>query len=662
MSKIPYKSFCWSMGTTSFRTADFNVMIERQLQLMRSFRSLPQNEGRDWCTLQEEYYYFLKENDFTVGNAQNPAKDAREKTSGLRDIGLLDDNRMLTEAGEALLAVVDSGHFDTDNFLEIPKDSFIYFKQLLKTSCAVYDNIVRPFVVLLYVLSKVQYLTDAEFAYLLPLCIDEITTNEIIELIKTAHKSGFYDYDAAISSVLMKMDNYKQALEQFLSYKAITQDLLCDIGMNRKSPKYDEVYYPLYTALQAVAMNKDTGSVIDVLNAIKKINNVRISTHWREYMFKDSSATVIKKRGMSSLNNVPIITAGSERIFREQFFRLMHLFKAKATLSDYRDLNRRYFNTSDILLFEDGMVKLDVLPKVYIEHISEQLPLVAFDSTDTLQFDVELPDISPIFDIDINVLYSRLGVSDAGKARQFIHDERYARFNRLVDERFGKEQLISLLEMFETRQDEEIRKLVTDNADVPTIFEYILGISWYLLSNREGDVPEYMNLSLDADLLPKTHAGGGEADIVWQYEKTDSYPEHALLIEATLSDGNLQRRMEMEPVSRHLGDYLLAHQDKEAYCVFITTYLHPNVISDFRGRRNMLYYDSTGAQYISGMKILPLQTSELKVMLKFDFEYRQIYKQFDDAYKTDDQPKEWYEKRIVGELNHLDMKRNRLLS
>ena len=27
-----------------------------------------------------------------------------------------------------------------------------------------------------------------------------------------------------------------------------------------------------------------------------------------------------------------------------------------------------------------------------------------------------------------------------------------------------------------------------------------------------------MNLSLEADLLPRTHAGGGEADIVWEYE------------------------------------------------------------------------------------------------------------------------------------------------
>lgn len=51
-----------------------------------------------------------------------------------------------------------------------------------------------------------------------------------------------------------------------------------------------------------------------------------------------------------------------------------------------------------------------------------------------------------------------------------------------------------------------------------------------------------MNLSLEADLLPKTHAGGGEADIVWKYEMTYEYPKHTLLIEATLADGQKSKK------------------------------------------------------------------------------------------------------------------------
>ena len=148
---------------------------------------------------------------------------------------------------------------------------------------------------------------------------------------------------------------------------------------------------------------------------------------------------------------------------------------------------------------------------------------------------------------------------------------------------------MELLSDFETRNDINIRRLVTDNADVPTIFEYIVGIVWYKVSNRKGRILDYFNLSLDADLLPKTHAAGGMEDITYRYNATPGYPEHTLLIEATLAEANAQRRMEMEPVSRHLGDFLLRDNRQEAYALFVTPFLHLNVISDFRGRKHLQY-------------------------------------------------------------------------
>lgn len=107
--------------------------------------------------------------------------------------------------------------------------------------------------------------------------------------------------------------------------------------------------------------------------------------------------------------------------------------------------------------------------------------------------------------------------------------------------------------------------------------------------------------------------------------------------------------MEMEPVSRHLGEYLLAHPHDEAYCVFVTTFLSHNVISDFRSRKNAFYYNASGTKYVEGMKILPIQTSELKTLLKFGVKYPQIYNMLDEAYKQDGAPKEWYEANIVKE-------------
>ena len=656
-TEINFKSYCWAIGTTSYRTDKFNMSIEMQIKLLKEFRNLPDNKEKLWTgnnMLQAQYYEFLKSKGFIKGDAPRPDKDAREKTSGLRDIGLLDDERNVTAAGEALIEIAQSEDFTSDNLLEIPKDSYLYFKQLLKTSNDVDGKNVRPFVVFLYVVSKVEYLTYEEFTYLLPLCVDRETTDKIIECVISS-RNGNMDYEDIILSVLMEMENYKKALA-LLQEEEITEELICNVGINRKSAKYDKPYYVLYNILKNIVFAKDNFA-LELYEATKKLTNSKVGGAWRKYFFSSNARSVILRMGLSVLNTVPILQVETEATFNEEFFKIMHLFKAKATLSDYFDLNRRYFKITDIVLFEDDKVKLDVLPKCYIENIADDLIDIAFEKTDLISENVELEDIHPCLAIDIDRLYQKLGqvlgktVTDKESARKVIRDERYARFNKLIDDKFNKDTLITLFNHFESRNDDEIRALVTDNADIPTIFEYVLGIAWYVISGKKGDVLDYMNLSLEADLLPKTHAGGGEADIVWKYEKTEWYPKHTLLIEATLADGSNQRRMEMEPVSRHLGEYCITHPEDEAYCVFVTTYLNVNVISDFRARRFMEYYNTAGTDYITGMKILPIQTSELKALLRFDVRYPQIYRMLDKAYNSSEAPREWYENNIVRETS-----------
>lgn len=160
-----------------------------------------------------------------------------------------------------------------------------------------------------------------------------------------------------------------------------------------------------------------------------------------------------------------------------------------------------------------------------------------------------------------------------------------------------------------------------------------------------------MKLSLDADLLPKTHAAGGEADIVYEYPETEYYPAHTLLLEATLADNTNQRRMEMEPVSRHLGRHLLRTGNLNSYCVFATTYLDINVIADFRGRKNMPFYDTQDyTKSVDGMKIIPLQTSELIRIVNDNRKYYQLYGLFKYAFQSDLRPHEWYQKNIKNML------------
>lgn len=648
---IPYKSFCWSLGKTSFRTKNFNKTIEEQLALLNEFWALDENQNADWSgnnELQARYYDFMHDKGFVEGNAGNKPKDAREKTSGLVDIGLIDDKRKLSNAGKALLRISTENNFSSDNQFQIAKDSFIYLKQLLKTYYEIEGQTVRPFMVLLRLLSTFDYLTLDEYTYLLPLCIGAKETTEIVGGIANL-RSNRTSIDDIIINRLMNMPNYIVALEYLLE-NDVTEDLVCEIGLNRKSRQYDKPYFKLYNALFDVFMNGDIDNLPSVYSATK---DIKIGKWWRSYLFDTTSETAIRKFPSAHLKNTVFDFVTSESEFKKAFFKTVHLFKAKATLSDYLDLNRRYIKTTDIVLFEDDTVKLDIVPQHFFKSVIQQLYSDMFTPSELLHENCNMEDISDCLvvsdDTIIEGINEELGinVTTIDAARAALEDNRYHRLQHLIDTKFTDDKLLSLLDCFEERNDTEIRSMVTDNADVPTIFEYVLGILWYKASERHGKILDYMKLSLDADLLPKTHAAGGEADIVYEYSETESYPEHTLLLEATLADSTNQRRMEMEPVSRHLGRHLIRTGNLNSYCVFATNYLDINVIADFRGRKSMPFYDTQDySKSVNGMKIIPLQTSELKKIVTNGKTYKELYPMFEEAFNSALPPHEWYENCI----------------
>lgn len=659
---IAFKSFYYSLGTTSFRMQNFNQKIEQQLDLLNQFWQLPEYAGEKWESnepIQEAYYNFIKANGFLKdGDAPRKAKDARQKTSGMRDIGLIDDNRRLTAVGKKLLEIAKDGDFTSDNFLQIPKDSFVYFQQLLKTYIAIdKDSGVRPFVLLARLLKKFTYLSKEEFMYLFPLCINRETT-EFIESKLSDFRGKNVNVGEIVTEIFMQQQNYKDALDYFIAEKTITEETFCKVGLNRKSKDYDQAYFPLYNAVKKVYFDDDKSpKAIMTLYEASDIGNIK--THWRKFLFKTSSSASIKKSPLEQLQSANMFSnLEDEKAFKTVFFKTMHLVKVERTLEDYFDLNRRYLKISDTLLFADELVKFDVIPKYYFSLLPDEFYNLAFEKSDHLADLQSLEEISPLLKLDEAKLLkainkdNKTSFTQIGDIRQFVSDERTARFNKLIDEKFSDTQLIYILQLISKRADKEIQELVTDDADIPTIFEYILGIAWYKISERKGDILSFMNLSLEADLLPKTHAGGGEADLVFQYEAESGYPKHTLLIEATLADSSNQRRMEMEPVSRHLGEYLLSHKGLESYCVFITNFLHINVISDFRNRRKMEYYGGkSGDEVINGMMITPLENELLVLILQKGVKYPQLYALFHEAQESPLAPKEWYaalKERIAG--------------
>ncbi|GMO52380.1 MAG: hypothetical protein Ta2C_02810 [Candidatus Endomicrobiellum trichonymphae] len=456
VKNISFKSYCWNIGTTSYRTKEFNTNIEKQLDIVEKFWNLQKNKNELWNEkIQTAYYKYMQNNKFVRGSANRPAKDAREKTSGLVDIGLLTSDRRLTPAGLKLLQISRDKNFAKDNELKIANDSYIYLKQLLKMSVKTDIYIVRPFVLLIYFIAKLGCLSKNEYTYILPLYINKEITDRALVKIKDI-RDNKCSVDDFILDTLLSMDNYKEALKLLISNRVI-EKLVKVIGMNRKSHNYDKPYYMLYKSLFTLCFDNGKNQLLNVYKSIDGLRG-KTKSFWNDYMFYSNSIKTLKNNPEKALKRTRLLTLKTEKDFKKEFFNLLHLFKAKATLSDYLDLNRRYFRLTDTMLFQDNTVRMDIIPEYFFKENIDNIYKLAFTKDKNIQEDCSLSEISPylIFD-DKKILRNinkslKTRYSNINDFMERVDDERLNRFKSLIGKKFTNDMLIKLLEMFESRK------------------------------------------------------------------------------------------------------------------------------------------------------------------------------------------------------------------
>lgn len=661
MGRFKFKNYAWSIGTTSLRMADINRKIEEELLLLDEFWKQPSISALPWDDYTEaKFYDLMYEREFITGNIagdqDKKAKTARQKTSGLVDLGLIDDSRRLTENGDRLVQIVQNQEYKNNSpEFNIPVDSLIYFKQLLKMSVGG----VRPYMVLVKALHECDgSITEEEFEFLLPLAVSEEKAAQVISGLQRIRR-GEATIDGVIEEIVLSGSNYVEAWE-YLRDNEPTEDIIKDVGINRKSPTYDKAYFPLYNALHDIFMEgKWTDTATERLN--QTLADITPGIWWKRLLFK----SITGKKRVNNLAQNDFWNLKDETEFKRVFFRYMHLFKAKSLLYDYFDLNRRYIKMSDSVIFEDGQVRLSPVFQYYFETEAYQavgeecfsdfgdgfdknLPLEAIDSR--LRFDERA--ILRQFNADTGENYR-----DIRNLYDYFDTKRYERFDALVGRVFTSHSLTNLFGWFRDRKDAEIKNLFkaagTDCEDVPTLYEYTTGIAWYKLSGCHGDILKYMNLSLDTNLLPKYHAGGFDPDIVYQYDETEEYPAHTLLIECTLMNSGTQRRGEMEPVTRHLGTHII-NEDPDTYCVFATNNLAQSILSDFRARNGKWTYLDTSDTPIKSMNIVPLDSDDFINIINNHFTYGKLYGLFMKAYADHaEDPKEWRQRMVVEPLGEM---------
>ena len=284
---MTFKSYSWSIGTTSFRTSQLNYKIERQLQLLKEFWKL--NPNLPWNpNTQEKYYNFLKENNFIYGEATRPDKDAREKTSGLVNIGVITNDRRITAVGNSIESLLYK-QINKDNIFLISEDSYYYLLQMLKLQIIDDEIKIRPFIALIYMIEKLDYLSYEEFTYLLPLCKNKFDVKNMVENIKA--NRIVLDIDEIIKMKIFEMNNYLQAWNIFRQDYPVTEETFEIIGLNRKSRAYDRPYNNVYHALVDLIFHLRHNTFEERLEKYKELYNYckKISGNtrplWLEYLF-----------------------------------------------------------------------------------------------------------------------------------------------------------------------------------------------------------------------------------------------------------------------------------------------------------------------------------------------------------------------------------------
>lgn len=654
-----FKSYCWSIGTTSFRVDQLNYKNECQLRYLNELFTL--NPDMKWGkTLQEKYFDLLVSKDFIENYEAIKDKDAREKTSGLADIGLIyRETRYITPIGDLINKISLSGDFTSDNILGIPKDSYVYLLQFLKYQ--INDNTVqiRPFVALMYMLSKLDYLTREEFTYLYPTCMNN---NDVLKTTADILRSrGKISVDDLLIKKMMLMDNYQEAYNLLMKSSIIDESIIEQIGMNRKSGKYDRPFAKVYNVLKTLILYKESLNDCEKVLLLKQLKdafskiNANQASAWKS-MFKLYKNTKFNQEYLLYFYGLNISSCSTEKDFKDCFFKTWHLMKWKSTLNDYYDLNKRYFNLTDIIKYENNRFRLVEIAEYYFKDIVDKMlfkPLISNDNytkyfTNYLEINKIFPECNKTQADITNVINSKFGeIIVPEKLEEYLKDIKNNAFIEMVVEKFKEEVLLEILDCFKTRNDERIKELVTDDATPPTIFEYILGIIWYQVSGKIGRLEEYMNLTLDANFMPKTHAPGGDADLIFNYPKTISYPNHDMLLEATLSESTGQRQMEWEPVSRHLENHINKTHNKYDYVLFVASQLEERTLKTFRVMKNY-QINVRGADV--GLKIIPVDLDLIKAIVKKKKNYDELYMIFDESYNSLQIGLDWYINTLVQKL------------
>lgn len=651
--KLLNKDSVMNLGDTSFRRKnlldDYKIMLQgitEQLEewntnnsSQMTFYQYVAKSGLINDTFYGDYYSFIsdkfKESIFEKHKNKKGVTDykslvkyfileqkkrVRTYTNALVKIGLVDEKRKITEVGEALLDG-DTKQDDIEKLFNLSADNIIFLRQLLKLR--VYEsegkNYIYPFRMGIYLLSKFDDIPQKEFCTILSLIRAGKTDEEY---------RGTLDKYKLVKSKNMSFGEYvsryiqEETLEiEFEEKYRISKEKFEKYFLNRKSKDKIEDYFEFYEISLDFFENRNF-ETYKRLEKISKKGSIKKAFGYNKVPFK--FCKTLKK--FFEENKETIFEAENTEEFNKLFYELFRDSKNYDLIFEYNDMAIRTFNLSGLISFENGLVNLSYkwLSKNIFSEIIGMKKLSNEVVKDNFHKNVSF---SEIFDLSegriesfIEKLRKENNIPKEISIFEHFSEKIDKDFEKKLEKRFSNDKVCSILNLFKNREnDEKISKEVTDNAKIPTIFEYILAIAWHRISNKEFNLKKSLKLSLDGDGFPLSHAPGGDGDIIAEYSDFD------VMLEATLMDKNTQKRGELEPVIRHTTNLTIKNmeENKETYTFFVANELDMNVINIFRATSQIrLQSTQNREKYTNGIKIYSLTIGKIVYLLENNINYK----------------------------------------
>lgn len=628
--KLSNSAETFNLGDTSFRR---KVLIEDYNTLLPILKQI-NDEYESWDTESQGVFYrkvLNQTNLFSRNNTEDPAKRGRTLTNALVKIGLTDEKRNLSRVAINWLNKSITPMDDLEKLFGIDINNVLFLRQLVKLR--VYDsagqNYFYPFRVAIQLIIRYRNIPQQDFLTIVHLIQPTFSEQKIKNIINNYQKvttndmifSEFLDKSFPEES---KTLDISLSLESLFKNDNIDRTAFNSIFVNRKTTESQDIYYDFIVKL--LKFKKESNS-----ENLKSLLQVSINDKIKK-AFGFGKSVFIRKTNVSEFydaNNDNNLLSDNNQYIYDQFV----LSKKDDIVKEYRDMTKRTFNLTGIIDFSNGLV--NATNQVILEPIFDNISLAGtgeyIDYEQDLSFSFyQDMSLSNILNLDANAIFNRLEevleVTDKSKVLTAVVTQKEDKFRSLISQKFPKEKIMEILPLFSERKDSEIHHLVSEYATIPTIFEYIVGIAWYHISNENFSISKSLNLTLDGNMLPLSHAVGGAGDIVIDYE------DLTLMIEVTLMNAQAQKRGEWEPVLRHATNLTVSRSPKNVTTLFIADELDTNTINIWRAVASVPMKATDKDDFAKLVKIFPMTNSELLEMLDQHIDEQKLLKDIDNSY------------------------------